>query len=98
METRTGTVVTLEDILAMEKRLMAHIEHLFREQAKKPAPRFYKPQEVAAMTGLSVHAIRARLRNPHEKYIKGIQESGVKGSWLIPKESVDAWLESMKRK
>ena len=97
-ESTPRTVVTLEDLLAMEQRLMRHIDACFAKQAAKPEQIFYKPAEVAAMVGLGVHAIRHKLRNPEEKYLKGIQESGVRGSWLIPKESVQAWLASMKKK
>ncbi len=98
MNPTRGTVVTLEDLLETEERIKKHIDLCLVKHEDKPKPLFYKPSQVAAMIGLSTHSIRRKLCDPNETILKGIQQSGVKGSWLIPKESVDAWIATMKRK
>lgn len=90
------TVVSLEDLLALESRLTTFIDRRLRELAERPAQMFYTPSEVAEMVGLTVHAIRHRLRDPNEQHLKGVQSNGHGGSWLIPKESVDSWISSLK--
>ena len=96
MNPTRGTVVTLEDLLETEERINRHIDLCFSRE--KPKPLFYTPKQVAALIGLSTQAIRKRLCDPNEKVLKGIQEAGVNSTWLVPRESVDAWIASMKRK
>jgi hypothetical protein len=93
-----NTVLTLEDLQAFEARMKEFIERRLTKMEEKPTQMFYTPAEVAAMVGLGVHAIRHKLRDPNEKHLKGIQPNGVCGTWLIPKESLDAWLGSINPK
>lgn len=92
-----NTIVTLEDLLACEARVLAFLDRRIRQMEEKPQPLFYSPAEVAEMVGLTVHAIRHRLRDPNEQHLKGIQANGVGASWLIPRESVDAFVSRLKR-
>ena len=91
-----NTVVTLEDLLAFESRMKEFINQRIKQMEEKPKPLFYTPAEVAAMVGLGAAAIRHKLRNPGEKHLKGIQPEGPNCTWLIPKESLDAWLDNLK--
>jgi hypothetical protein len=94
----TITILTLEDMLAFETRIKAFISVKLREMEEKPKPMFYSPAEVAKMVGLTVHAIRHRLRDPNEPILKGVQSTGIRGTWLIQKEVAEAWIESLKRR
>ena len=93
-----NTALTLEDMLAFESRLKKFIEGHFREVQENPQPLFYTVAEVARMTSLCGQTIRQKLKNPNEKHLKGVQPDGVQGTWLIPKESLDAYLSSLKPK
>ncbi len=89
------TIITLEDLLQFEKRINARLDSMqANSQGGGTQPQFYKPKEVAKMTGLTEHSVRRRLR---EGQLAGIQEAGVKGSWLVPREAVTALLESLKK-
>ncbi|MBK9452403.1 MAG: helix-turn-helix domain-containing protein [Bacteroidetes bacterium] len=88
-------VVTLEDLMQFEGRIIAKIESILGKAKSDGAqPLFYKPKQVAALTGLTEHSVRRRLRDGQ---LAGIQEAGVKGSWLVPRDAVAALVESLKK-
>ena len=85
---------TMGDIFALEQRLVAFLKSWLGKPQGESEPNFYRPRQVAALTGISEHTLRRKLR---ERQLEGIQEAGVKGSWLIPKEAVKSLLQSMHR-
>mgnify|MGYP003685752247 CR=1 FL=1 len=93
-----NTVITLEDLLEFENRMKQFIDRRLQEVEQEPKQAFYSPAEVAKMVGLTVHAVRHRLRNPNEPYLKGVQKDGIGCTWLIPKESLDAFVQNLKPK
>lgn len=85
-------VATVGDILALEQRLLGTLKAWLGKSQGQAEPMFYKPRQVAALTGISEHTLRRRLR---DRELEGVQQAGVKGSWLIPREAVKALLQSM---
>lgn len=85
-------LATLGDILAAEQRMFAFLKSVLGKPQGETEPMFYKPRQVAVLTGISEHTLRRKLR---DRQLEGIQQAGVKGSWLIPKEAVKALLQSM---
>ncbi len=88
------TLATVGDLLALEQRLLRTMKAWLGKSQGEAEPMFYKPRQVAALTGISEHTLRRKLR---QRELEGIQQAGVKGSWLIPNEAVKALLQSMRR-
>lgn len=85
------------ELVAFELRMKQYLDLRLKEADETPQQLFYTVTQVAKMTSLSRNAIRHRLCDPNEKHLKGIQPQGVNATWMIPKESLDAFISSIKR-
>ena len=86
------------ELVAVEMRMKQYFDHRMKEADEEPQPLYYTVAQVAKKTNLSRNAIRYRLCDQNEKHLKGTQPQGVNGTWLIPKESLDAFLSFIKPK
>jgi hypothetical protein len=88
-------VVTMGDIIALKKWMESFLRDEITKLLGKPKPMYYTANEAARIAGVTAQAIRKRLRDPNEKHLRGIQQEGVRTTWLVSVESFDQWIASM---
>ncbi len=89
------SVVTMGDIAALKKWMESMLKEEFAKLADKPKPLYYTAKEAARIAGITAQAIRKRLRDPNEKYLRGFQQQGVRTTWMVSVKSFDEWMASM---
>jgi predicted transcriptional regulator len=89
-------VVTMGDIVALKKWMESLLRAEFAKLLEKPKPLYYTANEAARIAGITAQAIRKRLRDPNEKHLRGIQQEGVRTTWMVSVKSFDEWIASMK--
>ena len=89
------SVVTMGDIAALKKWMESMLKEEFAKLADKPKALYYTAKEAARIAGITAQAIRKRLRDPNEKYLRGYQEQGVRTTWMVSVKSFDEWMASM---
>jgi hypothetical protein len=90
-------VVTMGDIHALKIWMEGLIRTEFAKLAEKPKPMYYSAKEAAKIAGITAQAIRKRLRDPNEIYLRGKQLEGVRTTWMVSVKSFDEWMASKEK-
>jgi hypothetical protein len=74
------TIVTLQDLINFEHRLMSFLEDNLKKIQKKEDKHFYSPKEFCAVTGLAYSTVIFKCKTGTIK----ARQDAPKSSWLIP--------------